>query len=461
MNNKKGFTLIELIVVIAVLGILVLLAAPKFLGYIEKAKIAQIVNDVKAYEDDLGVVEIDDEYFVIANFQEVNVEDLLNAGYEGNLYSKKGRVNLDVLAETETEWDGWTLLDEFEWDYYYLIDRNLMTVNSKLKGNFYVNSEGGVFYTEDPASPISNEIYYATDDDFEWIEVEEVEEWEDYQEGYYAVGKDGPGYFRYIDRGKNIVKIPNTIQGNPMTSYFKMFYYNEGCRVYCDISNLSVVKVISDNLNITDMTAMFKESTNRTRNLNLTELRMNNVKYTNAMFYDSKYTTIDTTDWNVSNVKSMDMMFRHTAETDKIIGIEDWDVSSVEIFDSMFYISNFPLDLSNWNTQSATSMSSMFRDTWGGLKGVSNWNVSNVKYMGFMFNGVYIDKSSDLNFTTWNTSNVEDMAGMLSNVRIMNGPEVIDVTGLDFDSLDDPYELFYYGWYDYNEIIGWHLSLEP
>lgn len=36
--KKKGFTLTELIVLIAVLGILVLMAAPKFLGYTADAK---------------------------------------------------------------------------------------------------------------------------------------------------------------------------------------------------------------------------------------------------------------------------------------------------------------------------------------------------------------------------------------------------------------------------------------
>lgn len=39
MNYKKGFTLVELIVVIAILGILSLFLVPSFIGYAEDAKI--------------------------------------------------------------------------------------------------------------------------------------------------------------------------------------------------------------------------------------------------------------------------------------------------------------------------------------------------------------------------------------------------------------------------------------
>ncbi len=38
-RNKKGFTLIELIVVIAILGILALIAIPRFAGFTDRAKI--------------------------------------------------------------------------------------------------------------------------------------------------------------------------------------------------------------------------------------------------------------------------------------------------------------------------------------------------------------------------------------------------------------------------------------
>lgn len=44
---KAGFTLIELIVVIAILGILVLLAAPRFLGYTRDANVATMQADAK------------------------------------------------------------------------------------------------------------------------------------------------------------------------------------------------------------------------------------------------------------------------------------------------------------------------------------------------------------------------------------------------------------------------------
>ena len=48
--NKRAFTLIELIVVMSVIGILVLLAMPKFMGYTEKARLTEIKNNIKQLE---------------------------------------------------------------------------------------------------------------------------------------------------------------------------------------------------------------------------------------------------------------------------------------------------------------------------------------------------------------------------------------------------------------------------
>lgn len=46
-NKKKGFTLIELIVVIAILGILAAVLIPKFTGFQDKARRTQVVTDAK------------------------------------------------------------------------------------------------------------------------------------------------------------------------------------------------------------------------------------------------------------------------------------------------------------------------------------------------------------------------------------------------------------------------------
>ena len=46
LKNKKGFTLIELIVVVAILGIMALILVPSFMGYADDAKTA--VNQANA-----------------------------------------------------------------------------------------------------------------------------------------------------------------------------------------------------------------------------------------------------------------------------------------------------------------------------------------------------------------------------------------------------------------------------
>lgn len=48
MKNKKGFTLIELIVVILILGVVAAVAVPKIVVAVDKAKEAKFANDIRS-----------------------------------------------------------------------------------------------------------------------------------------------------------------------------------------------------------------------------------------------------------------------------------------------------------------------------------------------------------------------------------------------------------------------------
>ena len=91
-KNKKGFTLIELIVVMAILGILVLLAAPRFLNYTKQAEVTTMQADAKVLsnaalvyntenegkwpvEDDDAAIEIDGKSVTVATLKEEALKD--------------------------------------------------------------------------------------------------------------------------------------------------------------------------------------------------------------------------------------------------------------------------------------------------------------------------------------------------------------------------------------------------
>jgi len=51
MKNEKAFTIIELLVVMAIIGVLVLLAIPKFMGYTQQARATEIKSNTKQLEN--------------------------------------------------------------------------------------------------------------------------------------------------------------------------------------------------------------------------------------------------------------------------------------------------------------------------------------------------------------------------------------------------------------------------
>lgn len=58
-KNRKGFTLIELIIVIAILAVLTALAAPRYLAYINDANVSSMKADAKVLGDQVNIAYAD------------------------------------------------------------------------------------------------------------------------------------------------------------------------------------------------------------------------------------------------------------------------------------------------------------------------------------------------------------------------------------------------------------------
>ena len=81
--NKKGFTLIEIMIVIAIVGILAVVAIPIYTGYSDRAK------QVEAEEQLMTIVAIEEDYF--NSFRkylgvETTLKDYYGANFEGDHY---------------------------------------------------------------------------------------------------------------------------------------------------------------------------------------------------------------------------------------------------------------------------------------------------------------------------------------------------------------------------------------
>ncbi len=134
MRNNKGFTLIELMIVVIILGVLAAILIPRFMGAQNDARINAAVADVSLVREGLGL------YFV----------------YEGHfpgdcdyLPDLRDSIGQHVSAPIDSQTFSGLTYDQVT-DYTYHIDAKVL----KVKPNHYVHaSEDSIFHNETAVGP--------------------------------------------------------------------------------------------------------------------------------------------------------------------------------------------------------------------------------------------------------------------------------------------------------------------
>ena len=80
-KNKKGFTLVELVVVIAILGILAGIAIPRFMDATASARGAKVVADMRTIESSLSMYYAKKGSYYSSGTTAVTIPNLVSDGY--------------------------------------------------------------------------------------------------------------------------------------------------------------------------------------------------------------------------------------------------------------------------------------------------------------------------------------------------------------------------------------------
>jgi type II secretion system protein G len=90
-RTRRGFTLIELLVVLAILALLLTIAAPRYLGGVDKAKEATLRSDLRIMREAI------DQYYGDHERYPGNLEELVQKGY-------LRRVPADPITNSAETW---------------------------------------------------------------------------------------------------------------------------------------------------------------------------------------------------------------------------------------------------------------------------------------------------------------------------------------------------------------------
>ena len=415
--NKKGFTLVELLAVIAILAILVIIALPNVLKMYNDSKKNAFMTEAQTLAKEVSSKYISEsmkgnKVSVISNKQ--NPLDMTGRELEYNFeLDSQGKIKNMIVSNgtycisTTKDYTKITKNDIRENCSY----EELHNIAGTIKNRFY--EESG----RTDRSLVSSIVFYSDGRTINGAESYDVSE-----------KKDGSIKMYVSQNSENTSLLDLTIVANgkialPEDSSY-LFAFNESNHCY-STSNISLIEFNHsiDTSNAKNMEGMFEQASGSA----VYEGRKN--------FVRKDIKNLDLSGWNTDSVENMASMFRGISVEN--VNLDELNTSSVTEMYGMFEGSRITsLDLSNFDTKNVVEMGSMF----GGIettkiKGLNKFNTSKVTNMSCMFLG---NKAENLDLSNFDTSNVTSMWGMFEGSRITN----LDLSSFNTSKVTDMRKMF-------------------
>ena len=372
--KKKGFTLVELLAVIAILVLLVIIALPNVLSMFNNAKKDLFLTEAKNIYKEVS------KKYISETMRGNKISNISNSNNKLDLESNNLKYNIKLNNDGS--------IKKFEVSNgTYCISGKFKNL-SELTADKVTDEECDMListlepircYTKNKEVPTQGLIYETEQYSYAYKMFANVNEsdgtifWQnndiDTNPGWGVRVKDAS---KTDDLTENICAY---INDEPVTTTFFMYGLSKANKV--DLSSF-------DTSNVTNMTGMFISSS--FKNLDLSKFNTSNVTDMTAMFAGtSNLTSLDLSSFDTSNVTNMEIMFSSSAIKELILS--DFNTSNVVDMSSMFEDTSnlMSLDLNNFDTSKVTDMSYMFADSSITTLDISSFNTSKVTSMRYMF----------------------------------------------------------------------------